>query len=123
MSAAALDVLVVEDDEAVLALLTRTLCDAGYRVGVAASFDEGRRALKEGSPRVLITDIRLGAYNGLQLVALVSATQQQTRTLVLTGFPDPVLEAEAKRLGARYALKPLAPGALLAAVAELLCDF
>jgi ActR/RegA family two-component response regulator len=117
---ATLDVLLVEDDEPLRLLWTRTLCTAGYRVEAAGSFEEGRRALQQGCPRLLITDIRLGRHNGLQLVALVRATKRRTGMLVVTGFADPVLEIEAKRLGAEYALKPVSTDRLLTMVAEIM---
>ena len=38
--------------------------------------------------------------------------------VALTGFPDPAVEAEVKRLGATYSLKPMDPQRLLAIVGE-----
>jgi DNA-binding response OmpR family regulator len=38
----------------------------------------------------------------------------------VTGFPDQVLEAEARRAGADYVVKPISPSALVALVNEKL---
>ena len=47
----------------------------------------------------MITDIRLGAYNGLHLVV---ARRTPIPAIVITGFPDSTLEAEARRMGAEF---------------------
>ena len=64
-------------------------------------------------PDLLITDIRLGAFNGLQL--LIGATPP-VPAIVITGFDDAVLAATARQHGADYLLKPLDFDALMEAV-------
>jgi DNA-binding response OmpR family regulator len=81
----------------------------------ANTFAEGRRLLGEQAPDLLIADLRLGEYNGLQLVA---AAPVAIPSIIVTGFPDAVLQAEALKLGARYITKPIAAGALLAMIEE-----
>jgi CheY-like chemotaxis protein len=71
---------------------------------------EALALLDEREPALLLTDIRLGGYNGLQLLA---AGPRRVPTVVMTGFPDSTLEAEARRLGAEFLLKPWPPAALL----------
>jgi DNA-binding response OmpR family regulator len=41
-------------------------------------------------------------------------------TIIITGFPDQVLEAEARRAGADYVVKPISPAALVALVNDKL---
>jgi DNA-binding response OmpR family regulator len=110
-------ILIVEDDAASRYGLQQLLVGAGYTVLVAGSFVEGRRAAAEDSPDLLIADIRLGEYNGLHLLA---AAPRALSTIIVSGFADPVLEAEALRLGARYLSKPIEPRTLLALIEELL---
>ena len=81
------------------------------------SVQEGRSVLEEASPDLLIADVRLGAFNGLQLIAM---SPRPIPTIVTTGFPDPVLETEARQFGAKFLLKPIEPAGLLTLVAELL---
>jgi FixJ family two-component response regulator len=50
-------------------------------------------------PDLLIADVRLGEYNGLQLLA---STTQPTAAIIITGHPDPVIEADAHRMGADF---------------------
>lgn len=108
-------ILIVEDHEATRHGLTKVLTNAGYTVLAAGAFAEGRRALTEQAPDLLIADVRLGEYNGLHLVA---AAMRAIPTIVITGFPDRVLETEALRLGARYFTKPVAADRLLQAIED-----
>jgi DNA-binding response OmpR family regulator len=107
--------LIVEDHEATRQGLRAVLTSAGYVVLSASTFDEGRRSLAEQAPDLLIADLRLGDYNGLQLVA---AAPLAIPSIILTGFPDVVLEAEALKLGARYITKPIDAEALLRLIEE-----
>ena len=90
---------------------------AGYDVIATDSVPEGRRALEEGAPDLLIADVRLGEFNGLQLIAM---SGRPIPAIVVTAFVDPALEADARRLGAHYLVKPITPGVLLSLVEELL---
>lgn len=83
----------------------------------ANTFAEGRRLLGEEAPDLLVADLRLGEYNGLQLVA---AAPLVVPSIIVTGFPDPVLQAEALKLGARYITKPIATESLLTLIDEML---
>jgi len=110
-------ILVVEDDQDTLDGWVELLHHAGYRVTAAASFEEGRREL-ESSPDMLITDIRLGPYNGLQLVVRARLANPSLPVLVVTAFHDPVLQAETERLKAIYLRKPVDAEEALAVIGE-----
>lgn len=112
-------ILVVEDNRDSLDWLVELLGDAGYRVTGAESFEEGRRAL--GSvPDLLITDVRLGAYNGLQLIFRGRALNPHLPVIVMTGYSDPALRAETERLDAVHLEKPVDSTMLLGVVADML---
>jgi DNA-binding response OmpR family regulator len=108
-------ILVVEDDRDTLDSWVELLQHAGYRVAAAASFEEGRRAL-DSLPDMLITDIRLGAYNGLQLVVRARLANPALPVFVVTAFHDSVLQQETERLGAIYMRKPVDVAHVLAAI-------
>jgi DNA-binding response OmpR family regulator len=110
-------ILIVEDDKATRVGLEALLGGAGYTVRTAATVPEGLRALRAATPDLLISDIRVDGYNGLQLVVEQSPPIQ---AIFVTGFPDPVLEADARRMGADFLLKPVEPRALLALVQQRL---
>ena len=66
------------------------------------SFHEADRIARTDPPDLLITDIRLSGYNGLQLVLRFP----ELPAIVMTGFADPVLERDASQAGATYIRKP-----------------
>jgi two-component system response regulator RegA len=110
-------VLIVDDDEVYLEGMKELLEDAGYEVLLASSFDDGKHELREHSPDLLIIDVRLGAFNGLQLI---STGEVRIPAIVVTGFDDRVLRADAGGFGASYVVKPIAPASLLALIEKKL---
>jgi two-component system response regulator (stage 0 sporulation protein F) len=108
-------VLIVEDNDATRIGLSELLTRAGYTTQTARSFEQGIRAMRDDPPDLLIADVRLGPYNGLQLLV---TGPKRVPTIIMTGFPDPVLEADAHHLGAEFILKPVSPQALLALVEQ-----
>lgn len=107
-------VLLVDDDPEVVHTLRELLESAGYRVLAATSFEDGKRLLADSPPpAVLITDVRLGMFNGLQLAVLRPPT---TGVIVISGFLDHTLEAETRRLGGVYILKPVSSKVLIETV-------
>ena len=110
-------ILVVEDDEATRIGLLVLLAEAGYRTVGAATLKEATELLAQQNPDLMITDVRLAGDNGLQLVAMAI---NPIPTIVTTAYADPILEAEARQLGAEFIVKPLSPKALLALVERTL---
>jgi DNA-binding response OmpR family regulator len=110
-------ILVVDEDAGTRALLRKMLERAGYATLLTTTFQQGKRALAASAPDLLIADLRLGEFNGLQLL-ITSPTR--IPTIMLTGFPDAVLAHEARNLGAGYITKPFSSSALLALIRDKL---
>jgi DNA-binding response OmpR family regulator len=110
-------ILIVDDDQAYLAGMKELLEEAGYEVFLAGNFEDGKHVLRDRTPDLLIVDVRLGAFNGLQLI---STGQVQIPAIVVTGFDDTVLRADASVFGASYLVKPISPSALLALIDQKL---
>jgi DNA-binding NtrC family response regulator len=111
-------VLIVDDDLSLLDALERAFMEAGEDTVARGSFEEGRQALRDRRFDVLITDVRLGAFNGLQLAVLAKDLWPEIRLIVFSGFDDPVLRAEAEHVGATYLVKPVTSSKLLEMVRE-----
>ncbi len=109
-------ILVVDDDPLVLQFLKDALTRAGHSVQACDRFEEAKAALAAGRPSLLLTDVRLGAYNGLQLALVASQKYPGIPIIVLTGYDDPTLRDEAARSGATFVMKPLALDTLIARV-------
>jgi DNA-binding response OmpR family regulator len=110
-------VLIVDDDKTTREGLAEFLEEAGYEAVAVGTFEDASRILRTAPPDLLIADVRLGPFNGLQLVI---STPQPIPAIIITGFADPVLEADARRRGADYVLKPVSPARLLDLVAHKL---
>jgi DNA-binding NtrC family response regulator len=112
--------LIVDDDRQILGYLTRLLQDAGYATVSCDQFEEARQVLASSQPDLLLADIRLGPYNGLQLGISARKAYPDLPIIILTGHEDPTLRVEASRLGATFLVKPIANHDLLACVARAL---
>lgn len=108
-----LKILIVDDDPSLLEALERSFIEAGEDVTAHGSFEEARRALHATHFDALITDVRLGAFNGLQLAVISRDTHPEIRLIVFSGFDDPVLRTEAEHVGATYLVKPVTGAKLL----------
>src|SRR5262245_58780640 len=110
-------VLIVYDDKTTREGLAEFLEGSGYEAVAVGTFEEATRMLRTSPPDLLIADVRLGPFNGLQLVI---SSPQPIPAIIITGFADPVLESDARRRGAEYVLKPVSPGRVLELVAQKL---
>jgi DNA-binding response OmpR family regulator len=115
-------ILIVDDDPATLAGLVALVEGAGHSALGAADYAEGRRLLAQIPVDLVIVDVRLGAYNGLQLVVLAQGLPSPPAAIVTSGFEDRVLEEEARHLNAPFLLKPVDPPQLLVRINQLLAD-
>ena len=111
-----LSALVVEPNELDMIRVVSALSGAGFTVTATDNYQEARNRLATAPPLVLVTEIRLGAFNGLQLALRAEGAGRRTAVVVTSAFPDPVLQRDAEHARATFALKPLTEAALLAAV-------
>jgi CheY-like chemotaxis protein len=116
-------ILVVEDEDAVRAIVTRTLQGDGYEVLGAR---DGREALKlveevGGAVSLVITDIVMPGMGGAQLVRELGRRYPTIVVVWMSGHPR---ESEFHAGGAGqshvFLHKPVAPAVLLDTVAEAL---
>ena len=112
--------ILVVDDTVTRSEIVNTLRDGGYRVTSVGTFEQATDLIASDPPDVLITELRLGAFNGLHLVIRSRSHNPKTVAIIHTAFPDPVLEAEARRLGAEFLARPVEPAALLTVVSQRL---
>jgi two-component system, NtrC family, C4-dicarboxylate transport response regulator DctD len=111
--------LVVNADHDRLRATEEILVSAGFLVTCASSFDQAKRGLLAAPPDLLVTDVRLGAYNGLHLVVRAHSDHPSMPAIVMDVHHDQVLESETKNAGAVYVGKPLGAGPLVALVRKL----
>lgn len=102
--------------------LVSLLKGSGYHVTLAASYDEAIRRLADLSPDLLISQVYLGAFNGLRLVMRGNIDHPAMRAILLDRVYDRVIEFDAKRHGATYLVEPVGASELLAQVSLKLAE-
>jgi DNA-binding NtrC family response regulator len=111
-------VVVVDDDQASLQSLECWLIDAGYDVVSSPRFEDARAYLANHTPDILLADVRLGEFNGLQLALFVKGEHPHVVAIVFYDYEDPVLAEEAARCGARFVRRPETSAGLMECLAE-----
>jgi DNA-binding NtrC family response regulator len=108
-------IVLVEPDD----LARGILHAAARRLGQVESFshfEAARARLRNGSVDFLITNVRLGAYNGLHLAYLLSP-ENGTRAIVYSADRDLGLAREIQRSGAFYEVAASLPITLASYIA------
>jgi DNA-binding response OmpR family regulator len=85
-------------------------------VAAQSSFAEARHLLESVMPDLLIADLRLEHYNGLQLAIRSHLDYPDLPVIITSDTPDRVAEAEAARYGASFVVAPLENRDFMAAV-------
>ena len=107
MTAASRRVAIVEDDANTRTALTELIGLWGYEPVAFATFESARDYLLRHRPDALLVDVRLGPYNGLQLMHIAQQHHAGLNVIAMSGYDDSVLRREAERAGAEFILKPL----------------
>jgi DNA-binding NtrC family response regulator len=115
-------ILIADTRLASLRRMAELVRRAGYEVIEAASFDEAKRRLTTQAPTVLISGLRLGAFNGLHLVHLARLTRPDLHAIIIADSPDVVLQSEAERVAASLLVEPVPPSSLLTLLAQVISD-
>ena len=86
-------VLVVDDDEDILRLLTMRLKARGFRVSAVGSAEQALVQIAVDTPRVVVSDVRLPGQDGLALFEEIRRTRPTLPVILLTAhgnIPDAV---------------------------------
>ena len=78
------------------------LKNSGHEIVFAPGFEPAIRRLDQIAPDLLITDVRLGGFNGLHLVIRSQSSRPNMRSILLDRVHDPVVALDAERQGAVY---------------------
>lgn len=120
-----LQVLVVDDEAAVRALLTTVFNQYGAAVTAVASVAEALDALQQSLPDILVSDIEMPVEDGYALIRKVRAFHPQPGgggipAIALTPSPQPLEQDRARRAGFQLCVpKPFKPTEIVATVALL----
>lgn len=114
-------VLLVEDDVPFRRSLSAYLEDSGFCVLEADDGVAALEVLRQHSPDVIISDLRMPRMSGLELLEVLKNHAGAAPVIMISGTADKVLLAETTELGAAaYLTKPIADLATLETVARSL---
>jgi response regulator RpfG family c-di-GMP phosphodiesterase len=111
-------ILVVDDEEIVLAALRETLTREGYRVATALSAHEALGLLEEHAFSVVLTDQQMPKLTGLEFLGQVKQRQPDATRILITGALSlaTVIDSINKGEIYRFIVKPWLREELLATV-------
>jgi DNA-binding NtrC family response regulator len=101
-------ILVVDDEVEMTAVLRNYLTREDYEVATASSAEEALQYLEESDFDVVLTDLRMGGMDGLELVRLVRRNRPDTQIILMTAFGGIEIAIEAIKGGAfHFVAKPV----------------
>lgn len=118
-------VLVADDDEDILLLVTARLRREGYEIVPARNGEEALAAAREHRPDLAVLDVGMPGLDGLEVLAAIRSDPELagTRVLLLTAKAQEQDVRRGYATGAdAYMKKPFSPAELAAKAAELLAD-
>ncbi len=114
-------VLLVEDDPRTLDVCAEILTHAGYEVVKADSGKAAASALRASPVDVVVTDLKMPAIGGLEVLRIAKDTDAEIVVILITGFPTVDSAVQAMKSGAAdYLVKPFSPQQLIAVVGSAL---
>lgn len=114
-------ILIVDDEYAVRTTLGLMLKARSHQVIEAGSVAEAKAIIDRHRMDLVITDLRLGDGNGLEIIESLRERGDETQSIVMTAFGSIENAVEAMRLGAYdYLTKPVNPDELLMRVVKVL---
>jgi DNA-binding NtrC family response regulator len=100
-------VLIVDDEQSMLDLLTLLLEPEGYEVATAGSAEEARKKLTGRRADLVLCDILMPDGNGLDLLREIKEKSPHTSVVMMTAYTSTKSAIEAMKLGAYdYVSKP-----------------
>jgi len=112
-------ILIVDDDETILAILKEILQLEGYMVETAATGEEAIEKSHAAFFNLSFLDIKLPDMEGTELITKLHEVNPAMIKIIITGFPSFDNAVRSLNLGAdAYILKPVNSEKLLALVSE-----
>ena len=110
-------ILLIDDEQDILDVVSLALTDAGYVVTTALNGESGLALCKREQPQIVITDVRMPGLTGIQVLSRIKDSFPAVEVIVATAFAEMELAVQALQLDASdFITKPIAADALMVAV-------
>jgi CheY-like chemotaxis protein len=116
-------ILLIDDEQDVLAATSEYLREVGYEVDCAQEREEAEALLEHLTYSIVITDLGLSKFKGLQGLDIASQIKQnlpKTRTIVMSGHCEPEVQNEASGKIDAFLAKPVSLPELSRLMSKLL---
>ena len=114
-----LHILVVDDEKSHAEVVSEILERRGYACTIACSGKEGAKKIEEDEFDLVLTDLKMGDLDGLEILKRAKEFLPEAEVMVITGYGDVKTAVKALQQGAsHYLLKPLDKNELLTVVAK-----
>ena len=96
-------ILLVEDEELIIDLLTKKLEREGYQVSIAKDGEEGLSMMKDEKPDLILLDIVMPKMGGFEVMEEMQKDEEFKKipVIVISNSGQPVELDRAKKLGAK----------------------
>jgi len=112
-------VLVIDDDQKVLDLISTVLKRRGFDLYAASHGEKGIELFKKENPSIILTDINMPEITGIEILKTIKKVSPITQVIVFSGVGTTADVIEALRLGAfDYLVKPFNMGLLIHTVSR-----
>ena len=81
-------ILIVDDEEIIVRLLSMSLRSDGYETITAFNGEQGLAVFKSESPDIVVTDIKMPGMDGLELLKKIKEIDIETEVIIVTGHGD-----------------------------------
>jgi DNA-binding NtrC family response regulator len=100
-------ILIVDDEEKIIKLLTDAVSREGYDVTSCRSGEEALVLIKKGQTDIVLCDLKLGGMDGIELLKKTKQVSPTTDFVIMTAYASAATAVEAMRMGAyEYLIKP-----------------
>lgn len=109
-------ILIIDDDDAMVDVLSQRLSRQGYEIVVAASGDEGLAIARDRRPNLVLLDLRLPDADGFSVCQQLGDDSGTCTipVIILSGMERPDIIRRSRAAGCQYYVrKPYDPNALL----------
>lgn len=96
------DILLVDDEDTVRAVLRRTLEEAGLSVVTTSNGKDALELFQAHKPRIVISDIKMPSMNGFELIHKIKHSRsalEDTKYLIITALSFSEMEEAAQKIG------------------------
>jgi len=113
------NILVVDDDKAILTLLKHTFSRAGYEVTTAEDGDTALTILQNKNIQVMFLDLNMPGMNGVELCRTIKHNMPMSIIFAITGYASMFQLADCRDAGFEdYFTKPVSVSLLIEVVEE-----